>query len=86
MINDGIVWIYWFVGFCLSTGILLLVKRRWILLAWILALVIFVLSGLLLESRYIEIKEKVFSFYIIVGLVFSILGLPGYVLRFLKKG
>ncbi len=86
MINDAVVWIYWIVGFCLSTGILLLVKRRWIWLAWVIALGVFVLSGLLLESRYIEIKEKTFSFYIIVGLVFSILGFPGYVLRFLKKG
>lgn len=77
---------YWLVGALMSNGAFLFPRYRWMLLAWCMFAVLFVFLGIAVESRYTEIKEKTLSFYVILGLVFILLGLPGYVIRFLKKG
>jgi len=86
MLDSVFVGGYWLVGALMANGAFLFLRIRWMLIAWCGFLVTFMLLGIALESKYGAIKEKSLSFYVILALVFTLLGFPGYVIRFLKKG
>lgn len=85
--SDLFVWAYWLLAACFSNAPFWIShKKSHVFLLWLFSCLVFFLTSLFIESRYSVIQTKTFSFYIVFVIVFLVLALPSFVIRFLKKG
>jgi Protein of unknown function (DUF2818) len=87
MENSLFVYGYWCMGLVFAnTPFFLTTRLRALVIFWLLSCGIFLGLGFFLESRVASIQAKTLAFYVVFIIMFLVLGLPGFVVRFLKKG